>query len=118
MADSTSLSTGTNSGTQTTTQSPQASASAAGFSGAQTSEVQPGTTSSLLSNTTGGIPLGGTQLSTVSLGNASTATVTNASAPKVHHTNPVLFGFALLLFVIAIALFMATSRSAKNTTNY
>jgi hypothetical protein len=115
MAEST-LTTTTATGSQTTTQSPQTSAAATNFGGQQSSGVQPGTARDLL-NSTNGIPLASSPVTTVNLANAAQQTVTTTQVPKEqHHVNPALMGFSVLLFLVAIVLFWNTSRSVKNTT--
>ncbi len=113
------LTAGTGTGTQTSTQSPQGATGQTGAPAAQTGSVQPGTATSVLTSS-GGITLQNTPLTTVNLG-ASTQAATAAAAPVAapkHHFNPVLFGVSVLLCLIAVALFWATMRSAKNTTDY
>ena len=105
---------------QTSTQDPQSLPSTQSLdTGTPSSGVQPGTAASLL-NGQAGVPLHGTALSTVNLAPGATATQTHAStaaaAKPKHHTNPVLFGVAVLLLLVAIVLFWLTSRSVKNTT--
>jgi hypothetical protein len=64
-----------------------------------------------------GVPLANTPLSVVSLTAGTTTTTSQPAAPPTqHHINPVLLGFSIVLFVLAIAMFYATSRSVKNTT--
>ena len=113
------LTTGTGSGVQSTAQTPQ-SASQGTTGGTQSSSVQPGTATALLSSP-GGLPLQGTKLTTVSLNAATPATVASvspaAALPK-HHVNTALFGFSALLLVVAIVLFWTANRSVKNTTQY
>lgn len=113
------LTTGTGSGVQSTTQTPQ-SAGQGATGGTQSSNVQPGTATALLSSP-GGLPLQGTKLTTVSLNAATPATVASvspATSPPKHHVNTALFGFSALLLAVAVVLFWATSRSVKNTTQY
>ena len=105
------------SGVQSTTQTPQ-SAGQGADGGAQSSSVQPGTATALLNNS-GGVPLGGAVLTTVSLNGATPATVSSvspASSPPKHHVNMALLGSSTLLLAVALALFWLTSRSVKNTT--
>lgn len=103
-------------GTQTTTQTPQ-SAGASNATTASASGVQPGTATSLLNNSQGGITLDNTQLSVVGLGQRTSAqTVQAAPTPPKHQTNPAVLGISVLLFVVAIAMFIITIRSSKTTT--
>ncbi|HEY5442561.1 MAG TPA: hypothetical protein VIJ68_03415 [Candidatus Saccharimonadales bacterium] len=103
---------------QSATQSPQAGVQSIS-SGAKSSSVQPGTTTSLLSGSTSGVALRPTALPTVNLTNVpatSTQATTQAAPAKApHHVNSALLGMAILLFVVAVVLFWVTNRSAKNT---
>jgi hypothetical protein len=118
------LTTGSSSGTQTTTDTPQATTTDNGLSGTPTSGVQPGTATSLLSSPAGnaavGVPLGQTQLSTVSLNAPATAAVVvQPRVSKPHHVNWGLFSMSGILLVIAVGLFWWMSHAAqseKNTT--
>jgi hypothetical protein len=117
------LTTTSGSGTQSTTQTPQ-SAGQEATGGTQSSNVQPGTATALL-NSSGGVPLGGTVLTTVSLNRATPAaapatvsSVSQAGSPPKHHVNTALFGFSVLLLVVAAVLFWTAGRSVKNTTHY
>ena len=110
-----SLTTVPGSGTQTTTQSPQA-VGAAGGAPANATGVQPGTATNLLNTTTGGVALKNTQLSVVGLGARTTGQVSQSAPAAKHHVNPLLFGFSGLLFLAAIAMFWATARASKTTT--
>lgn len=120
MADN-QLSATTGSGTQTTTQSPQTAGQPAA-TGTQSSGIQPGTATSLLSSGQNGVTLHDTPLSTVNLVTPApalplaTSTAQPAQQPAKHHINPVLFGLPILLFVIAAVFFWATSRTVKSTT--
>lgn len=111
-----SLTTTSNSGEQTTTQSPQASVGSAPAT-AQAGSVQPGTANNLLTSQNGQ-SLSPTPLSTIDLSGGAASTGQLALQPTAvkHHFNPVLGGAAVLLFVVAVALFWSTSRSVKNTT--
>jgi hypothetical protein len=109
-----------NSQSQTTAQgsSLQPTGQASG-SGTPSSNVQPGTSTSLLSNGGEGVALHGSALSTVDLSGQATASA-SVAAPKpvkpIHHVNPALFGLPAVLLVLAIALFWLTKRSVKITT--
>jgi hypothetical protein len=110
----TSLKTTTGSGTQAATQSPQ-TAGQPTATGTPSSGVQPGTASNLLnSQASTGVPLHNTTLPTANLN--ATPTTQVATPPPARHLHPALFGVSALLFLIAIWLFWATSRSAKTTT--
>ena len=114
------LRTTTGEGVQTTTGTPQsvgASRNTNPLTPANSSEVQPGTASNVLSGK-GGISLSGQPLTVVSLGTTATGTSTQTSAQATtdQQINPAGIGLAVLLFVIAIVFFWLTSRSAKNTT--
>lgn len=112
------LTTGSSSGTQGSTQNPQASTGISNL-GTQASSLQTGTASSALSKSTAaGIRLQNNPLSGVTLSTAAASTPdTTARAPH-HSINPALLIIAVLLFVVAIGLFVSTTRSAKTTTKY
>src|SRR5487761_1621130 len=108
MANTGALSTGLGGGTQTTTQDPQNSTQASSLG--QSQNVQTGTAVSLLDSHTG-IPLNNTIVPTVSLSTGTPHTAPPMPPATSHHgLNPVLLGLSLLLFVVAVALFWATSR--------
>ena len=110
------LTTTTGSGAQTTTQSPQ-TAGQSGTGGAPTSAVQPGTATELLSQSTGGVPLGGRQLSTISLAPVSNQTGQVAQPAKpARDINPALIAFPVVLLAVAVLLVWIMKRSVKNTT--
>jgi hypothetical protein len=121
MAD---LSIGSGSGAaQSTTQSPQ-SLVGSGTSTAPGSNVQPGTSTSLLNNSSG-ISLGNSNLSTIDLnststtaGSTSVAKAAPQAAPATHHINTSLLGVCLGLLVVAVASFFYMNQAEKNTTNY
>ena len=112
MSDASNLTTSAGGGTQTTTQNPQIATQESQSQNSQA--VQPGTAANLL-NSTVGIPLNNVSVPLVSL-NTSTATTTLTPVQQPHGINPVLGGLSVLLFVVAIGLFVMTSRSSKNTT--
>jgi hypothetical protein len=65
-----------------------------------------------------GISLSGSPLTTVDLsGSTTTQSQAKTSAATKHHVNGVLLGASIALVVVAVALFWAVSRSAKNTTD-
>jgi hypothetical protein len=109
------LSTTSGSGTQNTTQDPQSVGESTG-SGTQSAKVQPGTTSTLLDNSTGGVPLQNQALSTVALPKV-TASVAQPATPLNTTNSPVSTGFSILLFLIAGAVLLAIFLPAKNTTD-
>ncbi len=111
MNNAATLTTTTGSGAQATTQNPQVATQDNQTQNSQA--IQPGTAANLL-NSTQGIPLNNVPVPLVSL-NTSTATPP-ASIPPHPAINPVLGGLSVLLFVVAIGLFVLTSRSTKNTT--
>jgi cobalamin biosynthesis Mg chelatase CobN len=105
-----------NSQSQTTTQSPQSGVQSLGSSTAQSSNVQPGTTSSLLNSGSGSVALHPTALSSINLSTVQSASSQPATAAKPsHHTNPVFFGLALVLFVAAGLLFWLAGRAERQT---
>ena len=104
-----------NSGDQTSTQSPQAAQPANGGGAANAGSIQPGTANQALESTQG-ISLNPTPVSTVSLG-GSTGQVSSA-LPRQQHFNPVLAGLALVLLVVAVILFWAVSASGKKHNQY
>ncbi|HEY5152618.1 MAG TPA: hypothetical protein VII55_01455 [Candidatus Saccharimonadales bacterium] len=109
-----------NSQSQTTAQgsSLQPTGQASG-TGATSTNLQPGTATSLLSSGQGGVSLHGTALSTVNL-NAPAASTSSTAVTKpvqtTHHASPVLLAFPAALVVVALVLFWTTSRSVKSTT--
>ncbi len=114
------LTTTTSSEDQATTQNPQLAGQPA-TNGAQSSSVQPGTATDLLSSR-GGVPLQEKVLPSVNLG-ATTSSVAVRPEPRPepkpvakHHVSVVLFGLPVLLVLVAIALLWAVRRSAKNPT--
>lgn len=116
MSNSTNLATAGSSGTQSSTQTPQTSVQASSLGG-QNSSLQPGTDSSLLTSSNG-INLSDITSNGTTSASTTTASSQVASTEPVHHkVNPVLLGFAIILFVVAIVLFAITSRSEKSTTN-
>jgi hypothetical protein len=65
-----------------------------------------------------GIGLGGSQLTTVNLSASSTAqSQAKEPVPAKHHVNGALLGASIALVVVAVVLFWAVGRSAKNTTD-
>jgi hypothetical protein len=106
------LTTTTGSGAQASTQNPQVATQDNQTQNSQT--IQPGTAANLL-NSTQGISLNNVAVPLVSL---TTSTTTASVAPLASHRtiNPVLGGLSVLLFVLAIGLFVLTSRTSKNTT--
>jgi hypothetical protein len=79
-------------------------------------KVQPGTPTSQLTSGNG-ISLNPTPLTTVSLKSASSTSTPKPVAPK-QQINPVLFGLAIGLFLVALALFWAIARSGKKHNQY
>lgn len=114
MAENQLTTTSSGSGTQTSTESPQASVGSSNQT-AEASGIQPGTSTSLLSGSQGGVALHGVPLTVVNL-DSKAQTQANVTVPPVKHQNPALYGVSGLLFVVAIAMFWITARSAKNTT--
>ena len=112
MSDTTTLTTTTSSGAQASTQNPQVATQQNQTQNSQA--IQPGTAANLL-NSGQGIPLNNVPVPLVSL-NTSTATSAVVAVPHRQAINPVLGGISVLLFVVAIGLFVLTSRSSKNTT--
>jgi hypothetical protein len=104
------------SGSQTNTQSPQ-TASSGGFSpGQQSSSVQPGTATDVLTSTNG-TPLKNTPLTTVNLTTSTTAqTQAPTPAKKQHHISPGLLIISVILFFVAVGLFWSAARPVKNTS--
>lgn len=108
------------SGQQTTTGNPQIAPPQSGGPSTESGGIQPGTTSSLLTGTTAGLPLNTAQpLTTVDLSATSTTTTSSVAPPaKDHQVSPGLIGLTIALFALAIIAFWVTSRTAKTTTNY
>lgn len=105
-------------GSQINTQNPQTAGQPANL-GVQSSKVQPGTANDVLNRpTTEGVPLSGTQLPSVNL--SQTAAQTTAQPQPQTTTqrdiNPAMIAGPATLFVLAVVVFWAMSRSAKNTT--
>ena len=118
MADT--LTTTSSSGQQTSTGNPQIAPPQSGGPSTESAGIQPGTTSSLLTATSAGLPLNTAQpLTTVDLKASATAT-TATTTPQIkdHQVSPGLIGLTIALFALAIIAFWVTSRSAKTTTNY
>jgi len=104
-------------GTQMTTQSPQVSTNS-GPATVASGNVQPGTSTSLLS-AQNGVLLRPTPLSTVSFSPSAATSQTQAIvAPSSshHHVSGAFIGFAAALFIVALVLFISVFKSAKNTT--
>gem|GEM_PF-3355637 len=112
MNDAPQLTTTSGGGAQTSTQNPQVATQ--DNQTQNSAAVQPGTAASLLNSTTG-IPLNNVPVPLVSLNTSTSTTVLTPVAPS-RPINPVLGGLSLLLFVVAIGLFVLTSRTSKNTT--
>lgn|SRR5487761_1133657 len=111
------LTTTNSGGTQSTTQSPQA-ANPGNLSTPGSNNLQANNQLNLF-NSSNGVSLAPTPLSTVNLSSSTTATqsLTLPQSPK-HHTNGIMLGFVGLLLVIAVVLFWQTFSFAKNTTDY
>lgn len=112
-----SLNTVTQSGSQSETQSPQTAGTSNG-NASNASSVQPGTTQDILTSA-GGVPLGGSNVTTVDLAKTNATTVQTSGAQTTstkQQASPVFLGFAGVLFIAAIFVFIAMNRSEKNTT--
>src|ERR1700689_4254416 len=98
------LTTTSNSQSQTTAQAGNLQPTGQASGGTSSSSVQPGTANSLLSTEQGGVPPGGTALSTVNLNPPATAAASKPAVAAVakppHHANTVFLGFSGLLFVV------------------
>jgi hypothetical protein len=99
-------------GTQTATQNPQ-TAGAAASGGTRASDVQSGTAASVL-NTSPGVQLQSTPLTTVPL--TTSAVVLPKPKPAPKPANYLGTGLAVVLFVLAAVLFIAIARGDKTTT--
>ena len=121
MADNLPITSGGGS-SQTTTGNPQNVPTANSGPSTNSSGVQPGTASTLLTTTdnANGVPLGGQNLTTVNLNASATTTSTVATSPPAAaaKTSPVIEVVAIGLLVLAIVAFVIINRSAKTTTNY
>lgn len=114
MNDQNNLTTTSGGDAQTTTQNPQVATPGNQTQNSQT--VQPGTAASLLTSSQG-IPLNNVSVPLVSLNTSTVATpLLVAPATARHAINPVLGGLSVLLFVVAIGLFVLMSRTSKKTT--
>jgi hypothetical protein len=109
------LPTAQSSGQQTTTQDPQSATTQTVGASTQSAGVQPGTASALL-NSTSGVGLTPTALTTVAFNPTTQAQTIPETPPVRHQTNYVLYGMSIVLCLAAIVLFWATTNSAKNTT--
>jgi pectate lyase len=102
-------------GGQPSTQNPQTSATG-NLGGSGASDVQPVSSTDLLSTAQAGMPLVVNSLSVVSLEGTVTTSQTVAK-PVIHHkTNNVMLGLAATLFIAALVMFWVFSRQAKITT--
>jgi len=110
----TSLETTSGSGSQTATQSPQSATTTTG-TGTAANGLQPGINQDALRSGSG-VPIINTQPNSISLNSVSASTAVPVAAPQHHHANPVLAGFSIGLFALAVLLFWLTSRSVKTTT--
>jgi len=112
------LSVGQPTSDQATTQNPQTAPTQTIGASTQSGGVQPGTSTSLLTDSQG-VNLQTRPLTTVSLATTtpSQTSSTTAAKPAQHHMSPALFIIPVALVVIAAALFWAMSRSAKSTTD-
>lgn len=119
MADSSLTVTGGSGGNQTpANQSNLQAATTGNLNPSQSKNFQPGITGSSL-NSTQGISLNPTALSTVALsGNTSGSTATKAAVVQTHHFNPVLILGVLLLFSVAAVMFIVTNQSGKKYNQY
>ncbi len=115
MLNSNQLSSDAGLGSQPTTQNPQGS-STGGLGGNNSSEVQPVSSTDLLSTTQAGVPLVVNSVPIIGLGSTSTTTQAAAKPVVQHKTNPVMLGFAATLFITAIVIFWFFSKQAKITT--
>lgn len=109
------------SGQQTTTENPQTVPTETPGASAKSSGLQPGTSTNLLTSQQGE-SLNATPLTKVSFINTGTQTQTGAvdpggSATPTHHVNAALFSVPVIFCVIAAAMFLVMTRSAKSTTN-
>lgn len=102
----------TGAGTQNSTQDPQTAGNSAG-AGTPTSSVQPGSVGSL-DTATGGVPLGGSRLSTIPLSQTSTSVVKADAGPQ--HSGLASSGISIVLFLLAAGMLIAIFAPAKNTT--
>lgn len=111
------LSVGQPTSDQATTQNPQTAPTQTIGASTQSGGVQPGTSTSLLTDSQG-VSLQTRPLTTVSLAAGTSQTSsTSAAKPAQHHVSPSLFIIPVVLVVIAAAMFWAMSRSAKSTTD-
>jgi capsular polysaccharide biosynthesis protein len=102
------------SGTQTTTQDPQSATS--GTLAPTSNALQ---SNSVNLNTGTGIKLNDSLTPTVNLQSTATSTTKLSSVSPIvkhHHTNGVLLGIFIAIFIAAIATFWQTTQKAKNTT--
>lgn len=120
MADNLTITSGDGSN-QTSTGNPQNVPTANTGPAANSTGVQPGTASALLTTTeSSGVPLVNENLTTVNLNTTASSTASSGQKATTTQakTSPVIEGFAIALFVIAVIVFVIINRSAKSTTNY
>lgn len=110
------LNTTTGSGTQSATGTPQ-SVGGPTTNAASAGSVQPGTATTLL-NSSSGISLSGSKLTTVDMTATSATTQATTEPPaEPHHINTAALAICAVLAVIAVIVFVSMTRSAKNTTH-
>jgi hypothetical protein len=109
------LSTVNGSGNQSVTQDPQTVTSQTAIAGTQTSNVQSQPSVNLFTGT-GGVSLNPVPLTTVNLTSTKTTTVATPAPKPTTHINYAMLSVSTVLFIVAVALFWFTSRSAKSTT--
>jgi hypothetical protein len=110
------LQTVTGGGTQNATGTPQSAGGGSFGAGRQSSSnVQPGTPRDSL-NSQGGIPLGSSQVTPISLGASSTSTTAPAAPETPKETSPLATAFSILLILVAVVVVISILRPVKNTT--
>lgn len=99
------------------TAAPQQSVPANSVSGGTPASIQPGNGADSLNNASAapGVPLQANKLTTVNIGNTTPST-SSAAQPIKQKNHPVLLGFSITLFIIAIGLFWYMAHDAKKTT--
>ncbi len=102
-------------GGQPTTQNPQ-EINSGGLGGNNSSDVQPVSSTDLLSTNQAGVPLVVNSVPVIGLGSTTTSTQAISKPVVQHKTNDVMLGFAATLFVAAFVIFWAFSKQAKITT--
>lgn len=110
------LSTTNGGGTQSTTQTPQ-SVTTSNFGGTSSGDLQPNASLNLL-NSSNGILLNDSPVTTVNLNSTKSSATHINTSPTIHHINSLLIGMTTVLLVVAIVISAYFAKTANNTTKY